>query len=531
MPLSKTFSKHVTHPRKNVFVSLGVGLLFFLLFLTIATSVTWHKRDQRNDRLANYTGQFVLQTFNELSQTLSPLLAWTQSQCSAVSSDLTARAAFTSNVRAMLLVRDGQAFCSSATGAMDLNIHQIAAEVDWDKNIDITLVPGTPMLPEKPAIVFWLKDPQHPRSGVLTTLNVNLTPWLLLTSREPDIAGMAIATSRYALSTWNARVVESSALPASPLRTLTLPGYPIHILLYGDTLADRDVHMILLAAVLLWVLASLSTYLLLSLRASPGKEILLGIKRGEFHVDYQPVVNARTGETYGLEALMRWTHPTEGRIPPDAFINYAEGQNLINTLTRHLFELVARDAQQLSKVLPKGTKLGVNLSPLHLNAPEFRTDVQNWIAAMPCDHFSYVFEITERTMVAESNAEAIFDWIHDRGIKIAIDDFGTGHSALIYLEKFKFDYLKIDRGFVQSIGRETVTSPVLDTVLNLARKLNLNTVAEGVETAAQANWLIDRGVTHLQGYFFSRPQSPDDLSAWLALQQPWPAFVELSKRG
>ncbi|MCK8360281.1 EAL domain-containing protein, partial [Erwinia amylovora] len=86
-----------------------------------------------------------------------------------------------------------------------------------------------------------------------------------------------------------------------------------------------------------------------------------------------------------------------------------------------------------------------------------------------------------------------------------IDDFGTGHSALLDLEKFHFDYLKIDRGFVQSIGIKSVTSQVLDTVLALASKLNLKTVAEGVETREQALWLIDRGVSHLQGYLYSHP--------------------------
>ncbi|MGP4130295.1 EAL domain-containing protein [Pantoea tagorei] len=92
-----------------------------------------------------------------------------------------------------------------------------------------------------------------------------------------------------------------------------------------------------------------------------------------------------------------------------------------------------------------------------------------------------------------------------------MDDFGTGHSALIYLEKYPFDYIKIDRGFVQSIGTQTLNSPVLDAVLHLAKKLNLKTVAEGVETGEQAAWLVRHGVSHMQGYLFSRPLKPDRL--------------------
>lgn len=97
-------------------------------------------------------------------------------------------------------------------------------------------------------------------------------------------------------------------------------------------------------------------------------------------------------------------------------------------------------------------------------------------------------------MLDQHEATKIFEWLHAAGLEIAIDDFGTGHSALIYLERFTVDYLKIDRGFINAIGTETLTSPVLDAVLTLSRRLNMLTVAEGVETQEQARWLRDRGV-------------------------------------
>jgi sensor c-di-GMP phosphodiesterase-like protein len=121
-----------------------------------------------------------------------------------------------------------------------------------------------------------------------------------------------------------------------------------------------------------------------------------------------------------------------------------------------------------------------------------------------------VFEITERGMVEEGNALTEFDWLHQQGIEIAIDDFGTGHSALIYLERFSMDYLKIDRGFVNSIGRDTVTAPVLDAVISLAKKLKMQTVAEGVETAEQLHFLKEQDVNFMQGYYFSKPLSIDN---------------------
>lgn len=519
MPLSTLVTHPATNARKIAWVSAVSGLIFFVLFIVLTLSITWQKRANGHDRLAIHTQQYILSMFDELRATLYPLSALTQSSCAQVNSELTSRAAFANNIRAILLVRDGIAYCSSATGAFSLPIRSFTAQTDLNKDLDLSIIAGTPMVPEKPTIVLWIKQPGTQRSGVLTTININLTPYLLLAARQPEVSGMALVAGDKALTSWKNQIMDAGQLPAQPLRTLTVPGYPLTFYLYGNALPARDVHIILLAGLLLAVLATSSCFLLLTLRVRPGKEILLGIKRGEFHVEYQPLVEAASGRPYGLEALMRWTHPDEGNIPPDTFISYAEGQNLIIPLTRHLFQLVARDAHKIRQMVPAGTTIGVNLSPLHLSSVSFRDDVEQWINAMPERHFSYVFEITERTMVSERNAGDIFDWIHHKGIKIAIDDFGTGHSALIYLEKYKFDYLKIDRGFVQSIGMETVTSPVLDAVLNLAKKLNLSTVAEGVETDEQASWLVSRGVTHMQGYLFARPMNVSQLIEYFQSQR------------
>ena len=202
---------------------------------------------------------------------------------------------------------------------------------------------------------------------------------------------------------------------------------------------------------------------------------------------------------------MRWSHPTAGNIPPDAFISYAEAQDLIVPLTHHLFELIARDAPVLKDLLPPGAKLGINIAPGHLHAESFQQDIRNLAASLPQNYFQLVLEITERDMLHLEKAMSLFTWLRGEGIEVAIDDFGTGHSALIYLERFTLDYLKIDRGFVNAIGRETITSPVLDAVLTLTHRLNLVTVAEGVETEEQASWLRDHGVDYLQGYLISRP--------------------------
>ncbi|MDI6634464.1 cyclic di-GMP phosphodiesterase [Pantoea dispersa] len=517
MPLSGTLNRHASYSRRIAWSSVIIGVAFFILFVTVLLTLTWQKRVQQHQQLLAHSRDDLQQVMSTLVESLYPLQQYTQLSCYSVNRELTSRAAFAGNIRAILLVRDGNAYCSSATGAFLLAASAISPDSELERDRDVRLLPGTPLQPAKPALALWLKSPGANETGILATMNLSMTPYQLLASYHPEITRMALVAGDSALLSGTSQVVRSRDLPPA-LTDLTLDDGSMRFVLYGSTLASRDYTLALLTGLLLALLVAAISWLLLSLHQRPGREILLGIRRGQFHVEYQPLVTAHNGKPYGVEALLRWTHPVEGMIPPDVFISHAEAQNLIIPLTQHLFSLVARDARFLCQQLPRGTRLSLNMSPQHLASASFRRDVQAWIASMPADHFNYVFEITERTMVREKNAGEIFAWLHEHNFKIAIDDFGTGHSALIYLEKYPFDYLKIDRGFVQSIGTETVTSPVLDTVLLLAKKLNLKTVAEGVETGDQAAWLVNRGVTHLQGYLFSRPLRPEKLISYYQSQ-------------
>lgn len=511
MPLSGALRRHATYPRRIAWSSAMAGGLFFLLFAALSLHQTWQKRERQHQQLLENSRTALQQTLSSLiNSTLSPLLPFTHTACNTINRELTSRAAFAGNLRAILLVNEGNAFCSSATGSFNLPLNVIAPLSDMSRDIDLQLMPGTPLQPNKPALALWIKNPGSLQSGIFATLNITLAPYQLLASGHPEITGMALVAQRSALTSWQSVVMQNKNLP-TPLHRQTLTGFPLQFVLYGSTLAFSDYQNILLSGLLLSLLVSGACWLLLSVYQRPGKELIRGMKRGEFHVEYQPLVTSHDGQPYGMEALLRWTHPTKGPIPPDVFIHYAEAQNLIIPLTRHLFQLVSRDAHLLCHTIPRHACLSLNISPLHLADSGFRQDVLRWLDTMPADHFTYVFEITERAMVRDENVGELFDWLHQQQIHIAIDDFGTGHSALIYLERYDFDYLKIDRGFVQSIGTDSLTSPVLDTVLQLAKKLNLKSVAEGVETGEQAAWLINRGVTHLQGYIFSRPLRPETL--------------------
>jgi EAL domain-containing protein (putative c-di-GMP-specific phosphodiesterase class I) len=314
-----------------------------------------------------------------------------------------------------------------------------------------------------------------------------------------------------AISTFSPHPQPVSQLKGTPIRSAKINGLPMTVNVYGDGWATENMQFSLLMGMMCGLLAGLLCYYVLTVRLRPGKEITTAIKRNQFYVVYQPVVDAEDMQISGIEVLMRWNHPSAGEIPPDAFINFAEAQQLIVPLTRHLFELIAKDAPVLQSMLPPGAKLGINIAPAHLLAESFQQDLRDLTAMLPPNYFQLVLEITERDMLNQRQAVALFEWLHHEGYEIAIDDFGTGHSALIYLERYSFDYLKIDRGFVNAIGTETVTSPVLDAVLTLARKMDLVTVAEGVETQEQANWLRQHGVNFLQGYWISRPLTLEKL--------------------
>ncbi|MGR5946287.1 cyclic di-GMP phosphodiesterase [Enterobacter sp. C4G1] len=508
------FTRYLSSNRKILTVSILAGLFIALLLGTMQFFWSYHKREVKFDTLITDLSVYMASYFDELKTSIDTLQPLTLNNCHDVSAELTSRAAFSINVRAFLLVRDKNAFCSSATGPMDVPLEELIPEMHVNKPLDMVLLPGTPMLPNKPAIAIWYRNPLVKDGGVFTSVNINLTPYLLYTARQDEFAGIAVIIGDQALSTMSGSLLKARDLREPPTRTATLKDFPLTINLYAEQWTTDELLFALFFGLVCGIAAGSLSYYILTIRLNPGKEILTAIKRGQFYVVYQPVVDAKELKMRGVEVLMRWKHPTMGEIPPDAFINFAEAQKLIVPLTLHLFDLIIRDAPVLQTMLPPGAKLGINIAPGHLHADSFKEDMRTFNAALPPDHFQTVLEITERDMIQQREANQLFEWLHNEGFEIAIDDFGTGHSALIYLERFTMDYLKIDRGFVNAIGTETVTSPVLDAVLTLARRLNMSTVAEGVETPEQAAWLREHGVNFLQGYWISRPMPLEQFRKW-----------------
>lgn len=508
------FTRAFSSGRKILLTCVVTGVVIAIFISSLQFLMAWHKREVKYDTLISDIQHYLVSYFADLKKTTDLLQPLTLNTCKQVGSELTSRAAFSLNVRAFLLVKDKKAFCSSATGEMDTPLAQLVPGMDISKPIDMAILPGTPMMPDKPAMLLWYRNPLMGNSGVFTSLNINLTPYLLYTARQEDFDGIAIIVGNNVLSTFTDHLLTVDELTGTPVREVKIAGVPVTIRLYATSWTWPDLWYALLLGGMGGILAGLICYYVMIIRLRPGKEILTGIKRDQFYVVYQPVVDTQSLNVTGLEVLLRWKHPTAGEIPPDAFIHYAEAQQMIVPLTQHLFKLVARDAPALQQVLPVGAKYGINIAPDHLHSASFKDDVRQLHASLPANHFQIVLEITERDMLRQHEAAPLFEWLHAAGFEIAIDDFGTGHSALIYLERYTLDYLKIDRGFINAIGTETVTSPVLDAVLTLAKRLDMLTVAEGVETPEQAKWLRENGVRFLQGYWISRPMPLEEFIRW-----------------
>lgn len=235
---------------------------------------------------------------------------------------------------------------------------------------------------------------------------------------------------------------------------------------------------------------------------------------GELHLAYQPVVRLASGDWQGFEALVRWSHPTLGDVPPLEFVSLAEEVGLIVELGRW----VLRGACAWRAALPgPPCNIHLNVSPRQFLLDSFTADVEAVLSETATPPQALHLEVTESTfMENREQAAQILGRLRSLGVRVHIDDFGTGHSNLGFLHQFPVDALKVDRSFVSRLGEDQVSAGVVQAVLALARTLGVETVGEGIETEAQRQHLLRLGVGLGQGYLFSRPLSAEAARrAWL----------------
>jgi sensor c-di-GMP phosphodiesterase-like protein len=414
-------------------------------------------------------------------------------------------------LQAIGYVRDGVLVCSSMTGsAIPLGQASFRAStgIGFYLNVPVRATFGHPLLALESKHFAALIHRDLPldigtaipdlslaaihleRGGTVTRRGYVDDAWIRRLGKLPSIT---FSDGRYLVSVARSQRFLTATVAAMPISYL-----------------DKRYHEIavrVLPAGVFAGLAAASAILLLARRQlSLAAALRNALRRGQFFLEYQPLIHLHSGHCVGVEALLRWRNGAGELVPPDVFIPAAEASGMIGKLTERVLELVCEDAGRFLAGHP-GFHVAINLSAADLESTAVLGFVDKMLASSGARPSSLIVEITERGFVNRAAARDVIAGLHARGIEVAIDDFGTGYSSLSYLESLDVDFLKIDRSFIESIGTGAPTSQVVSHIIGMAHNLDLRMIAEGVENHEQANFLRLRGVGFAQGWLFGKPGS------------------------
>ena len=239
----------------------------------------------------------------------------------------------------------------------------------------------------------------------------------------------------------------------------------------------------------------------------------MGIDDQQFILDYQPIIELKNGHVIGVEALLRWDHPQQGRLLPEAFIPLAEHTGLITPLTSFAID---RAMSEWSPAFAKGpVTIAVNLSPRSLHDASFPTTICEMLRERGASPSSLALEITENLIMSDpERSTQTLSELHAMGIRLIVDDFGTGYSSLSYLRRLPVDGLKIDQSFVIGLASGE-DDALVRSIIDLAHNLRLSVIAEGVETAEVQDQLLAMGCDAAQGHHICRPSAATEIVAWI----------------
>ncbi|TPN50985.1 MULTISPECIES: EAL domain-containing protein [unclassified Mesorhizobium] len=248
-------------------------------------------------------------------------------------------------------------------------------------------------------------------------------------------------------------------------------------------------------------------------RLSPLGELQIAVRKREFIVHYQPIVDLKTGRCVGAEALVRWKRPDGSLARPDLFIPLAEESGLITAIADQVIALVVFDLNSLL-VADRSIHIAINLSAADVGTERVLPIIAKALQHTGIQPQQIWLEATERGFVDIEAARSALARARELGHAVAIDDFGTGYSSLSHLEGLPLDALKIDKAFIDTISTNSATSSVTPHIIDMAKTLKLTIVAEGVETQAQADYLVERGVEYGQGWLFAKPMPAAEFIAY-----------------
>jgi diguanylate cyclase (GGDEF)-like protein len=242
------------------------------------------------------------------------------------------------------------------------------------------------------------------------------------------------------------------------------------------------------------------------------------LERNEFHLHYQPKLDVATGQIAGVEALLRWTHPDLGVLPPMRFIPLAEETGLIVPIGRWVIKTACAQNMAWQREGLPPLSMAVNVSPRQFSDENLLQDVDDALAISGMDAKLLQIEITESmVMLNVERAIKVLDAIRGRGVRLAIDDFGTGYSSISVLKRFPIDTIKIDRSFVRDLPQNSEDKAIAQAIIAMGKALGLTIVAEGVETIEQEEFLRDHACDEIQGFLISKPVPPENMAELLRL--------------
>ncbi|OTA21197.1 cyclic di-GMP phosphodiesterase [Xenorhabdus beddingii] len=287
---------------------------------------------------------------------------------------------------------------------------------------------------------------------------------------------------------------------------------------YQDNIqADVELERGFILLSLLTLLSAIFCYKYTKTITLPEYRLKKAIKNKQFIPYIQPIIASRNNEIIGCEILVRWQHPVHGILTPNKFIAQIEKSALIIPLTHHLITQVQNYFAPIAHRLPKHFHFNFNISARHYKTAHLVDDCQNFLKAFPEDSVRLILEITERELLEpDEHIMGLFNKLDELGVLIALDDFGTGYSNYNYLQKFNVNLVKIGHNFVSKMNTDMISKHIVENIIDLALRLDLEIVAEGIEDQKQVNQLKNYSVDYLQGYYFDRPIPLDEfVKKWL----------------
>ncbi|MFM0498628.1 EAL domain-containing protein [Paraburkholderia caledonica] len=495
-------------PRVSLAFAVGCGAVVVLLAILVGEqqagrAVKWHQQLVGRDLAASVDR--IMDTV--ISRRPNELAALAGQPCAQVGRRLAELETKVSYVRAVALVSNGRLYCSSALGPIDRPLAAYIASSTYRNSIG--LLRETAYQPGVPVVTLY--TPAGSGAGVLYVVEGDYLADALAhgvrlgaQTAELSMAGMGVLDDQrrfHALSSQSvvATRVASQVWPFAVL--VSSSAGSVSATYWKYRLACGAIGALCAALIACaYLLAFAPRRLLLS-------AVRQGLRRQEFHVAYQPIVAVENRSMVGVEALLRWHHPKWGAASPALFMADVESSNMLAGITEFVLRTAVEEMSRVAQASP--LRIAVNVGPQDLERKGFVDEVLAVNRKLPAGA-CLVLELTERFLLRDNvRTTAVFRELEEHGVRFAIDDFGTQYSNVDAVSRFPFDFVKIDRQFTSQI--DTGGAEIIRAMVSVARHFGLQVIAEGVETEAQHQAMLEAGVTFAQGYLYQRPVRAGEL--------------------